>query len=169
MAVPGTALMLSKTWAEQRKRKSNLALLGFLLPPLQLCCQTSQGFKQPDSFFLAHLSTIVRVVTTGNEKHQSLAHTHTKEEEEPGQACTACHIKQAVFPQWSESAEFQGQANQDIRGIHPYIKQQYFFNSGRKGHLTAFCLSEAHQGPSTCARRSPQSTIFPKGTTQQVS
>lgn len=68
-----------------------------------------------------------------------------------------------------QSAEFQGQANQDIRGIHPYIKQQYFFNSGRKGHLPAFCFSEAHHGPSTCARQSPQSTFFPKGTTQQVS
>jgi len=43
MAVPGTALMLSKTWAEERK--SSLVLLGFLLPPPQLCCQTSQGFK----------------------------------------------------------------------------------------------------------------------------
>lgn len=85
-------------------------LFVFPLPPPQLYCQASQGFKQSDNFSLPHLSTIVPVVRISNEKHQSQEHTQRRGQSLCKFALLATSSELPPSPRWSEIAESQVKA-----------------------------------------------------------
>lgn len=107
--------------------KSASQLFVFPLPPPQLCCQPSQGFKQSDNFSLPHLSTIVPLVRISNEKHQSQAHTQRRRQN----LCIYSLWYQAscLSPQWSEITKSQVRAFLGKPGdTQPCTKRKDFSN-----------------------------------------
>lgn len=108
--------------------KSASQLFVFLLPPPQLCCQPSQGFKQSDNFSLPHLSTIVPLVRISNEKHQSQAHTQRRRQN----LCIYSSWYQAscLSSQWSEITKSQVRAFFGKPGdTQPCTKKKEFSNN----------------------------------------